>query len=509
MSISQRIIFTCLAFVFMMIANSVAVNLWISSSQEYGKLINVAGKQRMLSQKLTKEFFLQQVSPDSSINYQKTAKVFETTLSELIKNPVMTQEQQQQLRVTQTHWLTLKQLLQKFQSEPSSEATNQINAQSIVVLKEMNKAVGMLEVSSRDSMTFLFLMTLVLLAIGGAIAAVCYFGLNNRVIKRLDHMQTTSEKISETQDLTLRLNFHTKDEVGNSGNAFDSMLSGFQSLNYEIRSVEQAVRSHIVTLSNVTDSNSDSTKKMLQEVQTVESSSQQLLTALREVAGVTEEAAQTATDAERSLVDSLQQVRGNLQLMDDVNHDVEEASLSMTALASASEEIGSIVDTINTIAEQTNLLALNAAIEAARAGDQGRGFAVVADEVRTLAQRTQQSTGEINELINKLQGMSRSAANAMQKGNERTSEGLKQSHQIEYNMAQITDAISRMTQINAQVATSTVQKAALTEELSEKVSAIGSRVRETEERADEITEATLSLAAIAEQLDAKVAVYRV
>ena len=80
-------------------------------------------------------------------------------------------------------------------------------------------------------------------------------------------MQTISESINASKDLTLRLNFSSKDEVGHSGLAFDSMLKGFQELNYEIRSVEQAVRAHIVTLSDVTDSNSESTKQMLEEME--------------------------------------------------------------------------------------------------------------------------------------------------------------------------------------------------------------------------------------------------
>ena len=153
----------------------------------------------------------------------------------------MQEQQVNQLKVTQGHWMTFNNV-SDYEADQAAVSESEINAKSVVVLKEMNKAVGMLEASSKESMTFLFSMTLVLLAIGFIIGAVCYRGLRIRVIKRLDKMQTISESINASKDLTLRLNFSSKDEVGHSGLAFDSMLKGFQELNYEIRSVEQAVK---------------------------------------------------------------------------------------------------------------------------------------------------------------------------------------------------------------------------------------------------------------------------
>jgi len=153
-------------------------------------------------------------------------------------------------------------------------------------------------------------------------------------------------------------------------------------------------------------------------------------------------------------------------------HSIEGLATEITNLAkrvnslhNSSNNITKIVDVIKSVAEQTNLLALNAAIEAARAGDQGRGFAVVADEVRTLAQRTQESTGEIESLVSSLQSDANSAFSVIEHSQKMAGEAVAQSKNVEQTLLSITDSVSSIVTLTGQVATAVEEQAKLASSL--------------------------------------------
>lgn len=156
-------------------------------------------------------------------------------------------------------------------------------------------------------------------------------------------------------------------------------------------------------------------------------------------------------------------------------------------------EISSVLEVIRGISEQTNLLALNAAIEAARAGEQGRGFAVVADEVRTLAQRTQESTEEINNMIQKLQGGAKDAVSAMNSGIETASDAVQNADIAGKSLEKITSAINSISDISTQVATATEEQSSVVEELNNHMIVIKDMSDNTAEQTKTISEKCTSL----------------
>lgn len=184
----------------------------------------------------------------------------------------------------------------------------------------------------------------------------------------------------------------------------------------------------------------------------------QVATAAIEMSAAVQEVAQNASDAEGSAeqVDDeahsgQQIVAGTIGSINSLAHKIEQATEVIHKLDSDSESIGSVLDVIKSIAEQTNLLALNAAIEAARAGEQGQGFAVVADEVRTLASRVQESTQEIQIIIEQLQSEAKAAVKAMENSSCTIKTTVAQAAKVGESLDIITSAVKTITAMNTQI----------------------------------------------------------
>jgi len=180
--------------------------------------------------------------------------------------------------------------------------------------------------------------------------------------------------------------------------------------------------------------------------------------------------------------------------------EVENAADVIDKLRQDSENIGTVLDVIKGIAEQTNLLALNAAIEAARAGEQGRGFAVVADEVRTLASRTQESTQEIQEMIERLQSRSSDAVNVMEQGRSRAEKTVDQAAMAGDSLDAITNSVASINEMNTLIAAASEEQSSVSEEINRNVVNINSLADDSVQGAQQTTSESEALAALAQRL---------
>ncbi|MEL0169967.1 MAG: PAS domain-containing methyl-accepting chemotaxis protein [Pseudomonadaceae bacterium] len=259
-----------------------------------------------------------------------------------------------------------------------------------------------------------------------------------------------------------------------------------------------------------TDKVTNSTKVTLDQIQKLNSELNQVATAMHEmVATVCEVASNSSTTAGAAKESEGVIISGKDLLMragssiNDVKEKMDANMENINKLAASAEEIGKIVEVIKNIADQTNLLALNAAIEAARAGEQGRGFAVVADEVRHLAKETQDSTGNIQNMIEKLQALSQSSVRAVLDCQNSTKVSADASLEANCNMDSIQNSISMISDMSLQIATATEEQSAVSEEINLNVHNINNAaqigitsINQVNEYLDELTTASKNLSKI-------------
>ncbi|WP_349559542.1 methyl-accepting chemotaxis protein [Marinobacter sp. NFXS9] len=222
--------------------------------------------------------------------------------------------------------------------------------------------------------------------------------------------------------------------------------------------------------------------------------------AASEVATFASDAAGNAREASDGVVSTQSTLTTAVNGVQELAADMEEASGAIGQVANRSDDINRILEVIRGIAEQTNLLALNAAIEAARAGEQGRGFAVVADEVRTLASRTRESTDEISEMIEGLQGEVQQTVTVIRGGVDRATNAVERTREADQSLAEVVQRIATIVEHVTQVATAAEEQSSVSEEINRNLTNIGdaaSDLRELSQRVrgngEELGEQVISL----------------
>jgi methyl-accepting chemotaxis protein len=285
-------------------------------------------------------------------------------------------------------------------------------------------------------------------------------------------------------DLTLRLPHTSEDEVGELVRWFNVFLEKLGGTIGEVIDVITPLTNVTQELKEVSSSTSSASTAQSKSSEEVFQAMRDMGRSVNDIANFASSAADEAKEANNEASSGSAVVEQTVSSIKELAEEVDSAAEVIVQLEGFSNSVGGILDVIRGIAEQTNLLALNAAIEAARAGEQGRGFAVVADEVRTLATRTQDSTSEIQGVIEQLQTSARSAVTVMESGKEQARVSVEQAMKAGKSLNSITSKIASITQMNQQIASLTEEQQSVTDSIQHSVE----NMRETAQIAQQSTE---------------------
>jgi len=343
-----------------------------------------------------------------------------------------------------------------------------------------------------------------------AIVASVLIGLwvTKAVMRPIDNIVTTLNTVRVDSDLTVKFKTFNDDELGQISTNLTLVIEHLRGILNSIADAANTVGDSTIKLSEFTQQTNDRMHQQQSETEQTAAAMNQMTATVAEVAQSATNAADSAKDAEGNATKGNGIVQQSVSSMSQLSKQIDQTSEVITHLASESQNIGSVLDVIKGIAEQTNLLALNAAIEAARAGEQGRGFAVVADEVRTLAQRTQESTQEIESMIDGLQKGVQEAVGAMKVGTEQVYDANEKANMAGDALNEIVLSVDNISNMNTQIATAAEEQSSVAEDINRSIIAISDIAQTSTMAAQELTTSVAELTSLSESMREQVSQFK-
>ncbi|WP_412498120.1 methyl-accepting chemotaxis protein [Shewanella indica] len=368
--------------------------------------------------------------------------------------------------------------------------TNEINAKTLA------------SIDSASMQTLLVVLVAIVVAIAVSIAVVKPLTASlNRINQALN--------ILASGDLTHKLDDSGEDEFAELSRNCNRLIDSLRGLIRGILDRSNQLAAAAEQTSTVTSQTTIGIQEQKSQVDQVATATTELSSSAQQVSHSADHALSQIKQADEEAQNMRIIAEENRRTIEALADEVAKAGQVINKVHSDSDAIGSILDVIRGIAEQTNLLALNAAIEAARAGEQGRGFAVVADEVRNLASRTQESTQEIQQMIQVLQTGTQEAVAVMEQGRAQANSCVAKTEQANQALEAISESVHQAFDAGTQIANAAQEQNLVSQQVSEKLEHIALISEETASGADQTAQSSHQVAQLAEELQASVGEFKV
>jgi len=381
----------------------------------------------------------------------------------------------------------------------ADQATQQVAAQGDILLEQSQQLIiNLTQVRDAESQHAKSMLTLAtaLALLFGLLAA---WAITRQIVIPLRQTLNAADRIA-SGDLRQDLKVERRDELGQLQRSMQRMTVSLRELIGGIGDGVTQIASAAEELSAVTEQTSAGVNNQKVETDQVATAMNEMAATVQEVARNAEEASEAALVADQQAREGDRGVGEAIAQSERLAHEMNHSSEAMGQLKGESDKIGSVLDVIKSVAQQTNLLALNAAIEAARAGEAGRGFAVVADEVRSLAQRTQQSTEEIEALIASLQNGTQQVVSTMDASRNLTDSSVELTRRAGTSLDTITRTVSSIQAMNQQIAAAAEQQSAVAEEINRSVMNVRDVSDQTSAASEETAASSVELARLGTHL---------